>query len=91
MSPFLRFHFWEPIFFNTEDASFSTDSPEERGSFVGISENVGYDMNFKILNNSTNKITNTSNVRSTNDNKSPNLRANPVTSPEVIKSLREDK
>ena len=26
-----------------------------------------------------------------NDNKSPNLRDNPTTSPEVIKSLREDK
>ena len=51
MSPLLRFHFWEPVFFNTEDNYFPSDSPEERGCFVGISDNVGYDMTFKILNN----------------------------------------
>ena len=70
---------------------FPSDSPEERGSFVVISENVGHDMTFKILNASTNKTINRSNVRSANDNKSPNLRADPETSPEVIKSLRLDK
>ena len=48
-------------------------------------------MNFKILNSSTNKIINRSNVRLANDNRHLSLRANPVTSPEVIKSLREDK
>ena len=34
---------------------------------------------------------NRSNFRPVNDRKSPNLRAYPVISPEVIKSLREDK
>ena len=40
MSPFLRFYFWGPVFFNTEDASLPRDVPEERGRFVGISETL---------------------------------------------------
>ena len=32
--PLLRFHFWGPVFFNTEDATFAGDSPEERGCFL---------------------------------------------------------
>ena len=28
MPPFLRFHFLEPVFFNTEEASFSSNRPE---------------------------------------------------------------
>ena len=52
-----------------------------------ISENFGHDMTFKILNSSANKIINRSKTRPVNDSKSPNLRSNPVTSPEVIKSL----
>ena len=47
-------------------------------------------MTFKILNFSTNKIINRSNVRSTNDNKSLNLQDNTLASPEVIASLRDD-
>ena len=37
MSPLIFFHFWEPVLFNTENTSFPSDSPEERGRFVGIS------------------------------------------------------
>ena len=29
MSPLLRFHFWEPVLFNTEDTSFPSDIPEK--------------------------------------------------------------
>ena len=74
------------MFFNTECASFHSDSPEERGRFVGISENSGHDMTFKILNVSNNKIINRSNVAPVNDSKSPDLRSDPLTYPELIKS-----
>ena len=73
MSPLLRFHFWEPVFFNTEDNAFPSEIPEVRGRLVGISENVGHDMIFKILNSSTNKIINRSNVRSAKDKDNLNL------------------
>ena len=78
------------MLFNTEDASFPSDSPEERERFVGISENFGHDMTFKILNSSANKIKNRSNVKSSNDDKHHYLRADLIASPEVIKSLRDD-
>ena len=47
-------------------------------------------MTFKIINISTNKIINRSAVRLKDDGRSPNLRADPLTSPELIKSLHED-
>ena len=48
-------------------------------------------MTFKILNTSTNKIINRSNVMPVNYDTSPDLRDNPLTSPEVMKTLRDDK
>ena len=83
-SPLLRFYFWKPVLFNTEVTYFPSDSQEERRFFVGISENFGHDMTFKILNISTNTIINRSKVRSDDDDKSSNLRVNHVSSPEVI-------
>ena len=78
------------MLFNTEDPPLPSDSLEEIRRFTGISENVGHEMTFKIINYSTNKNSNKSNVRSANDNESPNLRADNIASPELIKSLRED-
>ena len=82
-----RFYFWETVLLNTEDDSFPSNIAEERGCFVGISDNVGHDMNFTILNSSNNNVENRSKVMSANDDKSPNLRADHIASPEVIKSL----
>ena len=90
MPPLLHFHFWDSALFNTEDASFTSDVPEERESFVGISKNVGHEMTFKIINISTNKIVNRSNVRPSNDDKHHNLRADAIASPKLIKLLQED-
>ena len=44
ISLLLRFYWWEPIYFKIDDASFPSDSCEERGHFVGISRNVGHAM-----------------------------------------------
>ena len=87
---FTSFSFLGTYFFNTEDASFHISSHEERGRFVGMIENVSHGMTFKILNSSTNKINNRSNVRSINDNEHLNLRANPPSFPKVIVSLRDN-
>ena len=48
-------------------------------------------MPFKILNISTKKIINRHDVRSARHKERPNLRDDPVTSPEVITSLRREK
>ena len=49
VSTFLRFYFWQPIYFNSDDSSFLSKPAEQIGRFVGISENVGHDVTFSIL------------------------------------------
>ena len=73
------FHFWQPECFNEDYRSFTSDTDYARGRFVGTSENVGHDMTFKILNNSINKIISRSAARPADDDKSPKIRAYPLT------------
>ena len=63
ISPLLRFHFWQPIYFNAEDKGFPSTPTETKGRFVGISENAGHAMTFKIFNPAANKVIDRSNVR----------------------------
>ena len=56
ISVLLRFAFYEKVYYKTEEPSFPSDSPESLGYFVGISENVGHAMTYKILNPETNSI-----------------------------------
>ena len=73
-----------------DDSDFPSDTIEEHGYFVGIAENVGHAMTFKILTSSTDKILCSSNVRPANDPTSLNIRADPLTVPKVVQSLREE-
>ena len=84
MSPLLRFHFWQPIYFNSDDSSFTSKSTEEIVGFVGISENVGHDMIFYVLNTTTNEVFSRSNARLVGELTSLNLRIDPLTVPEVF-------
>ena len=86
----LCFHLWQPVYFNEDDSSFPNDTTEIRGKFADINENFGHDMIFKILNTSTNKTISRSAVRPADGNTSHNLRADPLTSPDTIKSLHDD-
>ena len=45
----LQFQFWEPVYYAKYDAKFPADSTESLGRFVGVAENVGNAMTFKIL------------------------------------------
>ena len=89
VSPLLRFHFWKPIYYNADDDSFSSNTPEEKVRFVGVSINIGHGITFKELNTSTNKVISIFNVRFADD-KNINLRAEPLYLPEVVKSLQND-
>ena len=53
---------------------------------MGISENVGHDMTFSILNTATNKVVSMSNVRLVDEPTSPNIRIDPLTTPNVVTS-----
>ena len=86
VSPLLRFHFCQPVYFNSDDSSFQSKSTEQSVRFVGINENVGHDMTFSILNVATNKVVSRSNVRLVDETTSPNLRINTLTTPGVVTS-----
>ena len=68
ISPLLRFHFWEPVYYKVDDTDFPSVSKEERGRFVGIAETVGHAMTFKVLSDKTQRILHRSNIRPVTDN-----------------------
>jgi hypothetical protein len=75
--PSSQFSMWEPVYFKLDDASFPSDSREQRGRFVGISEHVGHAMTYMILTNDTQKIIHQSNVQTALDPLSPNKQVDP--------------
>jgi hypothetical protein len=92
-SPLLRFRFWEPVYYKLDDSTFPSESREKLARFVGIAENVGHFMTFKILNEDTMKIIFRSKARSALDPKAKNLRLDPLSGetsiPVTIKSCHE--
>ena len=94
ISPLLRFHWWQPVYYKEDDSDFPSDSPEKRGHFVGIAENVGHAMTFKILTDDTHKVISRSNVRSADNPSSLNLRLDhnfgDLNPPLVVKSRHDD-
>jgi hypothetical protein len=90
ISQLLYFSFYEPVYYHDDDSPFPSASKECRGRWVGISENVGNFITFKILTDDTHKIIYCSNLCSARDPNARNLRIDPLntTFPEVIRSLR---
>ena len=64
ISPLLSFRFWEEVYYRHDDSEFPSDTREGHGYFVGIAENVGHAMTFKILTSDTKKVIYRSSVRS---------------------------
>ena len=78
ISPLLAFTWWEPVYYKVDDSKFPTDSREKRGRFVGIAENVGHSMTFKVLTDDTQRVICRSGIRSALDSSSSNLRLDPI-------------
>lgn len=74
VSPLLRFHWFQPVFYAVDDVSFPSSSKEALGYFVGISTNCGHAMTFKILTDDTHRVIMRSQVRPADDPTRPNLR-----------------
>ncbi len=72
ISPLLRFHFWELIYYKEDDSNFPSDSQEALGHMVGIAEHVGHTMTYKVLTIDTQKVIYHSNLCSTSSS-DPNL------------------
>ena len=49
ISVLLIFLFWEPVYYAVDERHWPRDTREALGRFVGISDNVGYAITFKIL------------------------------------------
>jgi Reverse transcriptase (RNA-dependent DNA polymerase) len=80
----LQFQFWEPVYYARYDAKFPSDSTEDLGRFIGIAENVGNAMTFKIL-TSERKVIHRSVVRSAmKDGGFSNRRANEQASGTIV-------
>ena len=84
VSPLLCFYFWKPIYLNSDDSIFPRKSKEETGRLVGISENVGHDVTFSILNPTSNKVVIRYNVSPEGNHTSPNIGTDSMTTPEVV-------
>ena len=93
ISPLLCFEWWEPVYYKAYDQGFPSDSREERGRFVGVAENVGHVMTFKILTDDTKRVVYRSNVRSARKEGSSNIRIDPIDGEmveQVVKLLSEE-
>jgi hypothetical protein len=75
ISPLLRFHWWEEVYYKIDDSDFPSDSREARGRIVGISEHVGHAMTYSILTDDTLTTIQRSNVRSASITDAPNMKA----------------
>jgi hypothetical protein len=91
ISPMLYFLFYEPVYYLVDETTFPSKSKELHRRWVGVSENVGHFMTYKILTDDTRRIIHCSNIRSAADPTARNLRLDPLNDepPEVIWSLRK--
>ena len=63
ISPLLRFHFWQKVYFKKEENTFPSESKEGVGHNVGISEHVGPMMTWKVFTPDTRKVLYRSQIR----------------------------
>jgi hypothetical protein len=78
------------------DSDFPSDTKEERGRWIGISEQIGHAMTFLVLTDKTKQVIHRSNICTACDSSSANIRLDPLnaslpTSPPVLKSCLDKK
>jgi hypothetical protein len=91
ISPMLYFSFYKPVYYLVDKTTYPSESKELHGRWVGVSENVGHFMTYKILTDDTCQIIHRSNIHSAADPNARNLHLDPLNDelPEVIQSLRK--
>jgi hypothetical protein len=89
ISPMLYFSFYKPVYYLVDETTFPSKSKELCGRWVGVSENVGHFMTYKILMDDTRRIIHHSNICSAANPNARNLRLDPLNDklPEVIRFL----
>ena len=89
ISSLLCFRLYEPVYYHLDDSDFPSEFTEKLGYFVGIAENVGHALTFKILTKDTSKIIYRSRIRSAMKPSERNLRIDfegTESVPEIVKS-----
>jgi hypothetical protein len=56
ISPLLRFHFWEHVYYHKSETSFPSDSKEGLRNIVGISEHCRHAITYKVLTEDTRHV-----------------------------------
>jgi hypothetical protein len=87
----LYFLFYKPVYYLIDETTFPSESKELCGRWVGVSENVGHFMTYKILTDDTHQIIHCSNIHLAADPNVRNLCLDPLNDepPEIIRSLRK--
>lgn len=81
------------MYYKLDDSEFLSESTERLGYFVGIAENVGHALTFKVLTDDTKKVIYRSRIRTAMNPGERNLRIkseNFKPMPEVVKSKHDD-
>jgi hypothetical protein len=91
ISSMLYFSFYKPVYYLVDETAFPSNCKELRGRCVGVSENVGHFMTYKILTDDTRRIIHRSNICSAADPNARNRRLDLLNDepPEVIRSLHK--
>jgi hypothetical protein len=56
ISAFLRFHFWQPVFYKLSESYFPSESKEALGHVVGVSEHCGHALTYKVISSESDVI-----------------------------------
>jgi hypothetical protein len=83
ISALLQFHFYEKVYYHVEDKHFPSESTEKLGYWVGIAENCGDALTWKILTEDTQKVIIRSAVCSAENPMTRNLRLDSSTGEET--------
>ena len=75
ISALLQFHWYQRVYCAEDDTSFSSDSREISGRFIGFADHVGHNLTYAILTDDTQRIIHRSRVRTAEDPKTINIRA----------------
>jgi hypothetical protein len=87
ISHLLFFKFYEPVYYKLDDSDLPSDTREERGRWIGISEHVGHAMTFLILTDDTKHVIHRSNIRTACDPSTANLRLDPLNDKPLSNSI----
>src|SRR5687768_12834278 len=75
ISALLHYDWYQPVYYREEETHFPSKAVEKYGRIVGVAENVGHALTFKVLSEDTQKILHRSVIRTATNPSTENKRA----------------